>query len=75
MTHRKIAVCAFVRGSLPQTHDKRQHDHRPDQCRNRGCFGLLTDCEYKIVIHVNNRDDIRKMIGYLKKLKLESGKD
>jgi hypothetical protein len=71
MTHRKITVCAFIKGSSPKAHEERQHDWRPKLCRDKGCYGVLVDCKSKSVVEMRNRDEIGKMIAYLKKIKRE----
>ena len=72
MTHRKITVCSFIRGNSPKPHEKMQHDWRPSFCKQKGCYGVLVDCENKYVIEIRERDKIGKMIAYLKKIRRES---
>jgi hypothetical protein len=71
MTHRKITVCAFVTSSSPKAHEKRQHDWRPDFCKEKGCYGVLVDCECKQAIRIHNRKEIKDMLAYMRKLKRE----
>jgi hypothetical protein len=74
MTHRKITVCGFMKCSSPKLEDKRQHDWRPAKCREKGCYGILFDCESKHAIEIRNREEIKKAIAYIRKLKREDSK-
>jgi hypothetical protein len=69
MTQRKIKVCAYVRGSSPHAKSIHQHDWRPRFCREQRCLGFLEECEHSEVRTITERNEIRKMIAYLQKLK------
>ena len=64
----KLKHCVYIKGSSPQAHDK-PHDWRPTECRKKKCFGLLLDCEHSIIREINDKEKIKKMISYLRKLK------
>ena len=64
-----LKVCVYVHGSSPQEHDPRKHDWRPIVCRKKGCLGFIKNCKTEIVHKFKTKEDIRKMIAYLRKLK------
>ena len=69
MTHRKITVCGFIKCSSPKPHEKHQHDCRPEFCKKKGCYGVLVDCEHLMEEKIHGRENITKMIAYLRKIR------
>jgi len=67
----KLKVCVHVHGSSPAPHEARQHDWRPSSCRKMNCHGFLENCETGMVRKFKTKEDIRKMIAYLRRLKVD----
>lgn len=70
----RMKVCVHVKSSSPQDSDPRKHDWRPTMCRKKNCHGLMIDCDHHIVRHIHDKEEVKKMISYLRKLKDEAEK-
>jgi len=67
----KLKVCVHVKSSSPQPHDPKQHDWRPSLCRKMNCHGYFEDCEHGIVRKFHTKEEIKQIIAYLRKLKVD----